>query len=264
MINHDLISFIETSMKNLQSTIEFSAKYNSPINFDSGSFGETLACILLNTLGAGTNGGGQFDTIAGDEVKTLFKCQGKDCKTCGVKNTFFRISCHKCGSKDFKIPQDTRAGISVKEHFDYFSSLRNYVIVEIKPKTLEPTCREFILSAYKIDKNNRFFNEMLRLQKEFGGNTKNLLTTSVEFAMSDPRHLFSCEIDSNGNVIDPLFERPDPILVSKALFQRQYKQYRDLVSDDGYDPSTNRLNITARRGTHGKARGVTKRTNLIK
>ena len=36
MTNHDLISFIETSMRNLQSTIEFSAKYNSPINFDSG------------------------------------------------------------------------------------------------------------------------------------------------------------------------------------------------------------------------------------
>ena len=264
MINNDLIRFIETSMKNLQSTIEFSAKYNSPINFDSGSFGETLSCILLNTKGAGTNGGGQFDTIAGDEVKTLFKCQGKDCKSCGTKNTFFREECHHCGGSDFKIPQDTRAGISVREHFDYFSSLRNYVIVEIKPKTLEPTCREFFLSAYKIDKNNKFFNDMLSLQKEYGGNTKNLLTTSVEFGLSDPRQIFSCEISSTGKVINASFGDPNPIKVPRSLFQRQYREYRDLIDEDGYDPHVNRLNITAQRGTHGKSRGVTKRTNLIK
>lgn len=260
----DLIKFIETSMKNLQSTIEFSSKYNSPINFDSASFGETLTCILLETMGAGTNGGGQFDTIAGDEVKTMLKCQGKDCTSCKTKNTFFREKCHKCGKSDFKIPQDTRAGISVKEHFDYFPSLRDYVIVEISPKTLEATCREFTLNVYKIDKNNKFFNDMLKIQKDHGGNTKNLLTTSVEFGMSDPRLLFSCEINSSGQVVNDSFEKQGSIRVPRSLFKRQYREYRDLIDENGYDPRANPLNIAPRRGTHGKLRGKTQRTNLIK
>ena len=260
----DLIRFIEVSMKNLHSTIEFASKYNSPINFDSASFGETLACILLDTKGAGTNGGGQFDTVTGDEVKTLFKCQGKNCKSCGTKNTFFRKDCHSCGSTDFTIPQDTRAGISVKEHFDYFSSLRDYVIIELRPKSLDPDSREFVLAAYKIDKNNKFFNEMLRLQKEHGGNTKNLLTTSVEFFLSDPRELFSCEISSDGEVLNANYADLSPIIIPQSLFQRQYKKYRDLVGAGGYDPSVNSLDIVALRGTQGKARGVTRRTNLLK
>ena len=260
----DLIKFIEVSMKNLQSTIKFSSKYNSPINFDSGAFGETLACILLNTMGAGTNGGGQFDTISGDEVKTMFKCQGKDCTSCETKNTFFREKCHKCGKRNFIIHQDTRAGISVKEHFDYFKSLRNYIIVELSPKTVEATCREFTLKAYRINKNNEFFNGILEIQKEHGANTKNLLTTSFEFGMSDPRLIFSCEINSDGQVINDSFEESGPIRVPKSSFIRQYKEYKDLIDEDGYDPHANLLSITARRGTQGKSRGKTQRTNIIK
>jgi hypothetical protein len=120
------------------------------------------------------------------------------------------------------------------------------------------------LKAYRIDKNNKFFNGILEIQKEHGGNTKNLLTTSVEFGMSDPRLLFSCEINSDGQVINDSFEKSGPIRVPKSIFKRQYKKYEDLIDEDGYDPHANPLNITACRGTQGKPRGKTQRTNIIK
>ena len=262
-----LKKYITIQFKTLKDNIEFSDKFNSPLCFCTSAFGETLTCILKNTKGSGTNGGGSFDTCTGDEVKTLMKLQSKKCTNCGYKNTFFSSSCHSCGHESFEYATDTRAGIDSKSHFKYYNELDEYIIVEISPEVLNHNCRRFKLSVSKIKKDNKFFNSLLNVQKQSGTFNKNLLTTSVEYLMSCPCKMFTCVVDveKDVKVENMLFYGENEYeMVPKELFKRQYKEYQNKIKVKSYDPFKNELNIIAVKGNHGKKRGKTKRNNILK
>lgn len=237
---------------------------------DIGQAGEALACALFQTKGSGTNGGISFDTASGHEVKTVCKIQSKTCKHCGCKNAFFTSNCHKCGKSNFKYVSDSRAGISPKSHFKYIRELKSYIIFDITPESYDYDINKVNITGWIIDKNNKFFNSLLRIQKDTGSDTKNLLTTSVEFFLSSPSKFFEAKLDisslnpNNSYKISSLtYDTSLVPVVERRLFARSYKDLFDKVSEQGYNSVDNPLRIVARKGTHGKRRGDVSRKNLL-
>lgn len=262
--------YIETSFLTIKNAIPYSEKYNTGITFDTGTFGEVLTCIIFDCYGSGTQGGASFDTSRGDEVKTLFfASQAKECNKCGFKCSFFMKSCVKCESSDFTYKKDTRAGIDSKTHFRYYSELNNYVIYAIEPESYHFDCRKFTIKGYLIKKDNKFFNEMLQIQKEYSAGHKNLLITSIEFDMSCPslflkasvtiEEIVKCEIQN----ISYTYEEQHVAQISKNKFKRNYKKYLPFINEERYNPIKNIINVEPAKGTHGKKRGTVRRKNLL-
>ena len=269
----EIESYLKDSFINFSPRrIERAVSYNSPIIFDAGSFGETLASIIYNCIGCGTQGGGSFDLADGKEIKSINKFQSKNCKDCKGKNSFFSKKCVHCGGEQFKYANDSRAGISTSSHFLYEEELGDYIIFQIVPDTYEYSCRSAKIYGYRIEKNNQWFRKMLLLQKEKGSNTKNLLTTSVEFYMSAPAKIFEASVDfsqeeilADVSFLNPEYNEGNVLPVPKELFTktRQYKQYFPLLEDiEYYDACTNVFGFQPLVGSHGKERGEVLRKNL--
>ena len=263
--------FINTMFQPVVDSIKYSRDMNTPIMFDSGSFGESLVCLVFDSKGSGTQGGASFDDSHGREVKTLFKLgQSKQCIACNWKNSFFSETCHDCGGKNFKHANDTRAGISCGSHFRYYDELGDYIIIEFTPDIEDHTCRSATLRGWIIKKDNQFFNSMLQTQKEAGADNKNLLTSSVEFAMSAPSKFIEVKIDFSKTVkstvshFSPQYDVKNVSLVPRTRFVRQYRKFQDLITDSQYNPVYNSLDILAIAGTQGKKRGIVSRKNIQK
>jgi hypothetical protein len=236
---------------------------------DIGQAGESLACALFQTKGSGTNGGMSFDTASGHEVKTVCKIQSKSCKHCSCKNAFFTSVCHQCGGADFKYVDDSRAGISSKSHFRYKNELESYIIFDIVPENYSHDVKQINITGWIINKDNEFFNSMLRVQAESGSDSKNLLTTSVEFYLSAPSKFFEAKLDissDTGNntykINSHCYDKAFVPIVERRLFNRNYKDLFVKIPKEGYNSVVNSLRVVARKGTHGKRRGNVSRKNL--
>ena len=261
--------FINTMFQPVVDSIQYSRDMNTPIMFDSGSFGESLVCLIFGSKGSGTQGGASFDDSHGREVKTLFKLgQSKQCTACSWKNSFFSDTCHNCGGEHFKHANDTRAGISCGSHFRYYEQLGDYIIIEIAPDIEDHVCRSAKLTGWIIKKDNIFFNSMLETQHSKGADNKNLLTSSVEFGMSAPSMFVEVQIDFSKTIeskvlhFNPQYDTLYVSLVPRNLFKRQYREFQPLITDTHYCPVSNPLNIRAVVGTQGKERGKVNRKNI--
>ena len=271
VMKNKIETYINLFFQPVASSVRYAIDYNMPIQFDSGSFGEGLICISQNTKGSGTQGGASFDTSAGDEVKTLFFFQSKECtkEGCKYKNSFFTKNCNKCGHTGFKYAKDTRAGIACDSHFDYFKDLRNYYIIEIKPTSYDPSCREAKIIGWIIKKDNTFFNSLLKVQKNNGTCHKNLLTSSVEFKMCAPSKFLEAKVDfsdsvkSNVVLLNEDYNTNTVEHIKEDLWKRQYRKWRPHAGQN-YDPVINKLEIVAISGTHGKKRGNVVRKNKLR
>ena len=261
-------SYIDTFFRTVHDSIVLSQNKNFPIIFDSGAFGEGLVCLIFGANGSGTSGGASFDSDAGDEVKTLFKFQATECKHCGWKNSFFTKKCHSCGAENFKYANDTRAGISCSSHFKYYKDLRAYYIIEIIPDTEHHSCRSASIIGWIIQKDQPFFNSMLKIQHEKGADNKNLLTTSVEFSLCAPSKFLEVHVDFSKGATSKvlrLSDKYDILTVPKvktSAFKRQYRDLQEQILGSHYDPVANPLRIRARPGNQGKPRGIVTRKNI--
>lgn len=271
----DIENYINTFLNPLFVSGQYQKNNNMPLNFDGGNFGEGLVCLVYDKIGSGTSGGCSFDTTDGDEIKTLCFFQSKQCVECKHKNGFFVEKCFKCSKTNFKYADDTRACISCTAHFNNFDEIGNYYIVEIKPNQTNFDCSSATVKIFIINKNNKFFNELLNVQKVNGEKIKNLFTDNIEFWLCCPSLSFEAEIQydikqsvsnttikfMNGEYNVEYVDRHLPSSLFKKAKNKLYRDYCSQINENGYDPVTNYLDIKPEKGTHGKSRGVTERKN---
>jgi hypothetical protein len=269
-------NYINTFLNPLFLSANYQKINNIPLIFDSGNFGEGLVCVMFDKKGSGTSGGCSFDTTDGDEVKTLCFFQSKQCKDCEYKNGFFVEKCFKCGSFNFKYANDTRASISCKAHYDYYNDINQYYFLDIKPSVNNFDCDGAIIKMYVVNKDNKFFNELLEVQRANGSDIKNILSSSIEFWLCCPslvleaQAIFLQEEQKVTTTIKFTNYKYDTKFVNTKLTKdcfkgnKNYKKYVDQIDENGYDPITNPLDIKPEKGTHGKSRGITKRQNYQK
>lgn len=277
--NKDIENYINMFLNPLFVSGQYQKSNNIPLNFDSGNFGEGLVCIAYDKKGSGSSGGYSFDTADGDEVKTLCFFQSKKCKNCEYKNGFFVEKCFQCNNPEFTFVDDTRSGINSIAHYKYFDKIGNYYIVEIKPNEMNFNCISATIKIFIIDKSNMFFNELLEVQMKNSKNpSKNFFTDNAEFWLCSPSLSFhavtqysvkekvaTTTIKFINDVYDIQYvDRNLPSDLFKKAKNKEYKKYVDQIDENGYDPISNPLNINAKKGTHGKDRGITKRNNLLK
>ena len=245
-------------------------EYNIPIQFDTGNFGETLAVLMFETLGAGTSGGCSFDTAIGHEVKTISFLQSIKCTGCGFKCNFFTPECYKCGGTEFSHPKDSRAGISCTSHRKYLDQLDSYVIFHLEPDTYDHSCRSITLRAYVIEKDNKFFNELLTLQEATASKHKNL-TLNIEFDLCAPARIFEAHIHFGKKTqVDIVhanctYNTNEVGIIPREKFEenRRYRKFASIVPDAHSPLENTKYNILAQKSMHGKKRGKVERKNIL-
>ena len=251
--------------------LQYYAQYNTPILFDTGNFGETLTAMLFETLGAGTSGGCSFDTAAGHEVKTINFFQSIECTKCGFKCNFFTPKCYRCGGAEFSHPQDSRAGISCTSHRKYLDQLDSYVIFHLEPDAYDHSCRSATLTAYLIEKDNKFFNDLLALQEASGSAKSKNLTLNIEFDLCAPARVFEAHVHFGKTTqVDiiyatSVYNASEVRIIPREKFEKnsRYRKFASTVPE-GHNPLENaKYGICAQKSIHGKKRGNVERTNIL-
>ena len=224
---------------------------------------EHLTCEEHNLMGTGSTSYGN-DHDNGDETKGASLVQAKDCNDCGKKVHFFTNKC-ECGCVKFEYHNDSRWSIDTKAHFEY--EVPKYHLWVLKPQTMEPSCRVFIIEEYVIDSTNKNFIEVLKIQFESPKSKyKNLMPFGPDFYASNPIMTckFSVEINNEGTVS---IERNS--IVDIVYDQSIIKKMKTILSDNflndkdtyQYNNLKEFINVRNKKSNHGKNRGKTKRRN---
>jgi len=165
---------------------------------------------------------------------------------------FFADSCINCGSTNFaKNPRDGRWGISAKSHFKYFDELLEYRLMLVEPLYDEPSCREFRIRNWVIDKNSRHLNNYASAQLESTkSNHINFQPLKADFYMSEPRLIFDLKLSVLDDKTEVTFHEFN-LHPEKAITIPE--QFRSLNSDS----------VIARK-SFGKERGNITRNKGVK
>lgn len=248
--------------------LERASDRNIPLAFIGvGNFGEYLCSLISGKIGSGSKGGCAFDLLSkdntkADEVKTICLIQPKKCIECQVKIPYFQKVCSGCNKSEFKIIRDSRAGINVIEHFKYESKFENYwiVIIDLKGNEQDDVIQ---IKIYKIDAKNRYFNELLRTQKEKSkSRTTNLLPYSYDFYASGPEHIYDIELSKEKIEICKvmkILEFDTKVLTKKEKEQYEIKRACKLIQ---YNEIQDKLKIREKK--YNKPRGDLTRNKKIK
>jgi hypothetical protein len=209
-IDNLLINFNKSELENIQ--YEKTNTKNYVKSFcNVGNIGEELTLLIYpNSVASGSKGGCSFDNltyvnnkiISAREVKTVCLIQTKECKTCYKKAPFFQNICYFCKKSNFKFITDSRFSINCKSHFEYYNLLECYIFIIISYK-------DDILSivVYKINSNNKYFDDLLRNQKDNSKSpTCNLLPYSYDFYLSGPIKLLEYLINNKNEITEVFYD----------------------------------------------------------
>lgn len=257
VLDHFFKSFVEE--------IKQSLFFNHAINFDVGCLGERINFVLHGTQGTPSNGGGAFDSTDSSESKAVSYMQPGECLDCGRKVNFYKDTCI-CGSQNIKKKNDTRFGISTTAHFKYLGEIPFYLLTKLRPLNKDINNPEFELTVYKIQADNKFFNDLLAQQNVMKSKGKNFMPKSWMFYGSSPTELLSLKI-TLGDIIDYDYISQEPRLINTVpadIFnEKQLKLLRDnnVLPDNSGELLVEKVIPVIGLGkfTGGKKRGTTSR-----
>ena len=200
-IRQEVKEVIEGYTAGLPYQIEYSAKFNQSIEIIDDKLSEIIGAILNKTLCGGTGGGG-WDNIDGGESKNSSHVQSKYCAECGKKVSFFASECPHCQGEQFKANlgqkncerwnrRDGRWGINAKSHFKHYDELNEYRLTLVEPLTDDPSCREFRVRYWVINKDSKHLNAYAQAQLDSDkSNHINFQPLKVDFYLSEPMKKF--------------------------------------------------------------------------
>ena len=256
---------LKHTFKDIAKEIRYCLEWEQGFSFDTGKLGERILFIVRNTKGIASNGGCAFDAKNGDEAKLLFLGQTYLCPDCGLKNNYYSTECISCGSTKRKDPNDTRWGIDAEAHFKYEGQIPCYIVTSVKPLNKDLDNLQYRLQTYKINSDNKFFNDMLKHQCDFGSKShKNFMPFRRDFYMSSPIPLVDCIItckNDDVNVEYDLYEPDNQTHINVMpidIFTKKEKS--KLTEIDGQVLISEAVEIIGvKNSTHGKERGTLNR-----
>ena len=188
---------IEGCTAGLPAQIKYYTQFNQSVKIIDDTLSEVIIAALNKTWCGGTGGGG-WDTVDNREGKNSSHVQSKYCAECGKKVVFFASECPHCQGKQFKANlsqktckkvnrRDGRWGINAKSHFKYYDELNEYCLTLVEPLTDDPSCREFRIRYWTIDKNSQHLNDYAQRQLDSDkSNHINFQPLKVDFYLSKP------------------------------------------------------------------------------
>jgi hypothetical protein len=263
----EVINYLKIITINWLVKIEFGIKTNTPIGVEIGKTDyEVLSCLFYDIKGTGKSSGDN-DHDNGDETKGANKIRPKTC-SCGKICHFFLEKC-SCGSSTFdysddELKTDVRWGIDTNAHFRY--GVPNYHLWILEAKEYSASNRTFLFTLYKINGENKHFNEILKVQNESKSKSKNFIPYSKDFYASEPNKMATFEItlNENGNIITHLpltdLSYTKQILSDKRNLGKYLPSTFVPVKDNYlYEEIESLINVRKFKTAHDKERGYTKR-----
>ena len=187
---------IEGCTAGLPAQIKYYTQFNQCVKIIDDVLSEVICAAMNDTICGGTGGSG-WDNEDGGEGKNSSHVQSKFC-TCGKKVSFFSEKCPHCGGTHFKANKDQknfdrtnrrdgRWGISAKSHFKWLGQLNEYRLTLVEPLTDDPSCREFRIRYWVIDKNSEHLNAYAQAQLDSDkSNHINFQPLKIDFYLSKP------------------------------------------------------------------------------
>ena len=188
---------IEGCTAGLPAQIKYYTQFNQSVKIIDDTLSEVIIAALNKTWCGGTGGGG-WDTVDNREGKNSSHVQSKYCAECGKKVVFFASECPHCQGKQFKANlsqktckkvnrRDGRWGINAKSHFKYYDELNEYCLTLVEPLTDDPSCREFRIRYWVINKDSAHLNAYAKAQLDSDkSNHINFQPLKVDFYLSEP------------------------------------------------------------------------------
>jgi len=157
---------IEMMTRNHGELIDLHKKTNKPIEIITDGQAEIIHALVHDTRCAGSAGSG-WDQVDCGESKSTSHVQARKCKDCPAKVMFFLKECAECGSQNLKKnPRDGRWGISAKKHFQYLEELKEYRLILVEPVEDAPSCRDFRIRYWALNKNSEHLNNYALGQRD--------------------------------------------------------------------------------------------------
>jgi len=181
---------IEMMTRNHGELIDLYKEVNQPINIITDDQAEIIHALAHDTRCAGSGGSG-WDQVDHGESKSTSHVQSRECKDCSVrvKVMFFLGECPECGSHNLKKnPRDGRWGINAKTHFEHREELKEYRLLLIEPVEDIPSCREFRIRYWALDKNSEHLNSYALGQRDSSNKSDhiNFQPLKKDFYLSRP------------------------------------------------------------------------------
>ncbi len=265
-MNRDV--FVNELMKILKKwQIELNLEYSNPkknvrVSFgDIGSFGE-LSAINFNEdfIGSGSGGMG-FDLLNTKtkktiEVKTCCTIQNSKCsnESCGIKfNHLFNDTCPNCGSKEYKLINDSRFGINSKELIKQYKLgiFEKLVLCHISLVNQNKKFNELNIKIEFFEVDFMKKDEYLNIRLEYFNNqatkgrntTANLLPYSYDFYKLTPLKIY--EVDAAINYSDlnkePTYcinDKKTPLRISEKEVRLYKSEKEKFMRLSTYDKKT--------------------------
>jgi hypothetical protein len=267
-----LMPFVEYYAKMWQNSLHmertFGKDLRMPFSFpDIDRFGEGLFGLMSGMKGSGTKGSGAdlTDGRIQDEVKTVNLCQPSRCKACSKENNQKRSPwsdtvCAHCGSSDLEKIDDSRFGISASAHMKDEGTIRRYCLVAIEHEEGDL----FKITCWTIMSEDKYFSEYVEKQAKQTSKTCNLLPRSFDFKMSGAKQVlkFNMTLPSKINT-EPTIGAFNTTEVVEDIFGSQLKSKElkklGIKKNESVTVERAKIELTARKKSHGKARGATSR-----
>jgi hypothetical protein len=231
---------------------------------DIDRFGEALFGVLSGLKGSGTKGSGAdlTDGRIQDEVKTANLCQPSKCteKSCKKSSPWSDTVCAHCGSSKIKKMSDSRFGISASAHLKDIATLRQYCFVAIEHVVDD----KFSITAWTIQANDPYFTSYVNEQAKQSSKTCNLLPRSFDFLMSGAKQVLKVTMTLPTDIaIEPTVGEIDRSEIAEPIPYSVLNgaERKALGLEKGESIAVERAKqvLSARKKSHGKARGTTSR-----
>lgn len=246
----------------------FGRDLRMPFSFpDIDRFGEGLFGLMSGMKGSGTKGSGAdlTDGKIQDEVKTVNLCQPSRCKTCSTEKNIKRspwsdLVCAHCGSSDIEKITDSRFGISASAHLKDVGTLRRYCLVAIEHEERDV----FKITCWTIMSDDQYFKTYIEQQAKQSSKTCNMLPRSFDFRMSGAKQVLKFNMTLPSEVtVEPTIGALDTTEVVENMPGSVLKPFEckilGIKKSESVSLERAKLELSARKKSHGKKRGNTSR-----
>ena len=244
---------------------------NLPLSFlNVGNFGEEMSLYMFpKSFGGASKGGIAYDNIEYNdsnvtlarEIKFVCREGTKQCKDCKLKSPRYQNVCIKCKKNNFKLFNDSRAGIDSSAHHKYKNIIKEYIIFVLDTDLYGNVV---YLKCFKFNSNNNYFDSYIENQfNNSKSNCCNFLPFSYDWYLSGPIKLFDFRIKLGITpIIDKKYYNLNNDMNEKvpiSIFRKSEIKKFDLNPSYTFVDYENTSHIGLRHKNLNKKRGVVKR-----
>jgi hypothetical protein len=272
LVTEKLMPFVTYYARMWQNSLHmertFGKELRMPFSFpDINRFGEGIFGLMSGMKGSGSKGSGAdlTDGRIQDEVKTVNLCQPSKCRICLKKDKKKRSPwsdtvCAHCGSSNIKKIGDSRFGIDTSAHMKDKETIRRYCFVSIEHEEGDL----FKITCWTIYSDDSYFSAYIAEQYKQKSKSCNLLPRSFDFKMSGAKQVLKFNMTLPNDVMtEPTIGAFDTTEVVEDMLGSTLtsaeREKLGIRENESVSIERAKRELTARKKSHGKPRGLTRR-----